>query len=83
MSRHPGRVRAARQDGESRGGHLLTEREREVLRLVEQGLSNKVIGRQMFISDRTISQHLTSVFNKLSVNTRAQAVALALHRGLI
>jgi predicted ATPase/DNA-binding CsgD family transcriptional regulator len=85
MSHHVGHAQAqtTRHDDESQGEHLLSEREREVLRLVEQGLSNKAVGQQLFISSRTVSQHLTSVFNKLGVNTRTQAVAVAAHRGLI
>jgi DNA-binding NarL/FixJ family response regulator len=58
-------------------------REQEVLRLLAQGLSSKAIGRQLFISERTVAQHLTTIFNKLSVNTRAQAVAVATQRGLL
>jgi DNA-binding CsgD family transcriptional regulator len=61
----------------------LTEREREVLRLVAQGLSSKAIGRQLFLAPSTANYHLTSVFNKLGVNTRAQAVAVASQRGLL
>jgi DNA-binding CsgD family transcriptional regulator/tetratricopeptide (TPR) repeat protein len=61
----------------------LTEREREVLGLVAQGLSSKAIGRELFISERTVAQHLTTVFNKLGANTRAQAVAVATQRGLL
>jgi predicted ATPase/DNA-binding CsgD family transcriptional regulator len=61
----------------------LTTREREVLRLVAQGLSSKAIGRQLFISERTVAQHLTAIFNKLGANTRAQAVAVATQRGLL
>jgi predicted ATPase/DNA-binding CsgD family transcriptional regulator/transcriptional regulator with XRE-family HTH domain len=62
---------------------LLTSREREVLRLVSQGYSNKAIGHQLFISDRTVAQHLTTIFNKLGATTRAQAVAVATQRGLL
>jgi DNA-binding CsgD family transcriptional regulator/tetratricopeptide (TPR) repeat protein len=61
----------------------ITQREREVLRLVAQGLSSKAIGRQLFISERTVAQHLTAIFNKLDVNTRAQAAAVAIQRGLL
>ena len=61
----------------------LTEREREVLGLVAQGLPSKAIGRQLSISERTVAQHLTMIFNKLSVNTRAQALAVATQRGLL
>ena len=61
----------------------LTPREREVLRLVAQGLSSKAIGRQLFLAPSTVNYHLTSVFNKLGVDTRAQAVAVAAQRGLL
>jgi predicted ATPase/DNA-binding CsgD family transcriptional regulator/transcriptional regulator with XRE-family HTH domain len=61
----------------------LSAREREVLGLVARGLSSKAIGRQLFISERTVAQHLTAVFNKLGASTRAQAVAVASQRGLL
>jgi DNA-binding NarL/FixJ family response regulator len=61
----------------------LTEREREVLRLVAQGLSSKAVGRQLFLAPSTVAYHLTAVFNKLGVGTRAQAVAVAARRGLV
>jgi ATP/maltotriose-dependent transcriptional regulator MalT len=61
----------------------LTERELEVLRLVAQGHSSKVIGRQLFIATSTVNYHLTAIFNKLTVDTRAQAVAVAAQRGLL
>jgi NarL family two-component system response regulator YdfI len=54
-----------------------------VLRLVAEGLSSKVIGGQLFISPSTVNYHLTSIFNKLGVNTRAQAVAAAAERDLL
>jgi non-specific serine/threonine protein kinase len=62
---------------------LLSAREHEVLRLVAEGLSSKVIGGQLFISPSTVNYHLTSIFNKLGVNTRAQAVATAAERDLL
>jgi DNA-binding NarL/FixJ family response regulator len=71
------RERSSRQEG------LLSEREQEVLRLVAEGLSNKAIGRQLFISASTVNYHLTSIFNKLGVDTRAQAVAIAGRRSLL
>jgi DNA-binding CsgD family transcriptional regulator len=55
----------------------LSQREREVLRLVADGLTSKEIGQQLFLSHRTVDHHLTSIFNKLGVDTRAQAVAVA------
>jgi DNA-binding NarL/FixJ family response regulator len=53
----------------------LSAREVEVLELVVAGLSNPEIGAQLYISPRTVSQHLRSVFNKLNVNSRTAAVA--------
>jgi predicted ATPase/DNA-binding CsgD family transcriptional regulator/transcriptional regulator with XRE-family HTH domain len=61
----------------------LTAREREVLQLVAQGLSSKAIGKQLFIATSTVKYYLTAVFNKLGVDTRAQAVAVAAQRGLL
>lgn len=61
----------------------LTEREREVLRLVAQGLSSKLIARQLSIAPGTVNYHLSTAFNKLGVDTRAQAVAVATQHGLL
>jgi non-specific serine/threonine protein kinase len=61
----------------------LSAREREVLRLVAQGRSSKAIGQQLFLSPSTVNQHLTSVFHKLGVSTRAQAVAVSAQRGFL
>jgi predicted ATPase/DNA-binding CsgD family transcriptional regulator len=57
--------------------------EAAVLRLVAEGLSSKEIGRQLFVAPTTVSYHLTAVFNKLGVDTRAKAVAVAAQRGLL
>jgi ATP/maltotriose-dependent transcriptional regulator MalT len=62
---------------------VLSDREHEVLHLVAEGLSNKLIGKQLFISPNTVSYHVTSIFNKLGVDTRAQAVAVAGQRSLL
>jgi len=61
----------------------LSKREWEVLQLVAQELPNKAIARQLFISASTVNYHLTSVFHKLAVDTRAQAVAVAGRHGLL
>ncbi|HEX6655877.1 MAG TPA: LuxR C-terminal-related transcriptional regulator, partial [Candidatus Limnocylindria bacterium] len=61
----------------------LTSREQEVLRLVAEGLSSKAIASQLFLAPSTVNYHLRSVFNKLGVDTRAQAVAVAARRGLV
>jgi ATP/maltotriose-dependent transcriptional regulator MalT len=61
----------------------LTAREIEVLRLVAEGLNNQVIGERLFVSDHTVHRHLANIFNKLSVSSRAAAVAQAARRGLL
>ncbi|HEX6508892.1 MAG TPA: response regulator transcription factor [Chloroflexota bacterium] len=62
---------------------LLTERERAVLRLVAAGLSNKQIARSLSITERTVKFHVTSILSKLDADNRAQAVAVAVQRGLL
>ena len=54
---------------------LLSRRELEVLRLVADGLSSKAVGQRLFISASTVNYHLSSIFRKLGVESRAQAVA--------
>ncbi len=61
----------------------LSARQQEILRLVSHGMSNKAIGRELFLSTSTVNYHLTAAFNKLGVGTRAQAVAVATQRGLL
>lgn len=60
----------------------LTEREREVLALLAEGLTNKEIARAMTITQNTVKRHLKSLFVKLDVNTRAAASARAIQLGL-
>jgi ATP/maltotriose-dependent transcriptional regulator MalT len=62
---------------------LLTRREVEVLRLVAEGLSNQTIATRLFVSDHTVHRHVANILNKLSVSTRAAAVAQAARRGLL
>jgi predicted ATPase/DNA-binding CsgD family transcriptional regulator/transcriptional regulator with XRE-family HTH domain len=61
----------------------LTARELEVLRLVAAGLPSKLIARELVIAPSTVNYHLATIFNKLAVDTRAQAVAVATQRGLL
>jgi DNA-binding NarL/FixJ family response regulator len=61
----------------------LSEREIEILRLVAAGKANKEIARQLSISDETVKGHLKSVFTKLDVRDRTEAVTVALKRGVI
>ena len=59
----------------------LTDREREVLEAVAQGERNKEIAARLHITERTVKAHLTSIYNKLGVDSRAAAVAEAIQRG--
>jgi DNA-binding NarL/FixJ family response regulator len=61
----------------------LTDREVDVLTEAARGLTNKQIGQRLFISDRTVQGHLQSVYQKLGVSTRTEAVTAGLSRGLI
>jgi len=60
------------------GGRRLTARETEVLGLVALGLTNGQIAARLFLSRRTVEQHLSSIFNRLGVSTRAAATRFAL-----
>ena len=61
----------------------ITDREREVLQLVASGLTNRGIGLKLSISDRTVQGHLASIYAKLQVNSRTEAVTKALNMALI
>lgn len=61
----------------------LTAREREVLELLGQGLSNRLIARELHISEHTVKFHISSLYSKLGVGNRAEAVSQGARRGLI
>ncbi len=61
----------------------LTPRESEVLRLLADGLPNKLIAARLGISDETVKFHLASVFGKLGASNRTDAVRQAIRRGLV
>ena len=63
-------------------GHL-TERQIEVLRLIERGLSNKEIGLALSLSEKTVKVHVTGIFKALNVVTRTQAASAARMAGLV
>lgn len=60
----------------------LTKREKEILTLVATGLNNANIADQLFISEKTVRNHLTNIFSKLDVSSRAQAIVYAKDIGL-
>jgi DNA-binding NarL/FixJ family response regulator len=60
----------------------LTDREREVLELVARGRNNTEIARELFISGKTVRNHVSNVFAKLQVTDRAQAIVRAREAGL-
>jgi DNA-binding NarL/FixJ family response regulator len=61
----------------------LTERESTVLGLAAKGLSNKMIAKELSLSDRTVQVHLSNIFGKLGVASRTEAVITGLRRGLL
>jgi DNA-binding NarL/FixJ family response regulator len=61
----------------------LTARELEVLRLIAQGLRNREIAEQLVISEKTVGNHISSIFGKLQVEDRSQAILQAMRRGLV
>ena len=60
----------------------LTEREREVLELIARGESNQSIARHLFLSEKTVRNHVSNIFTKLRVGDRAQAIVRAREAGL-
>ncbi len=74
---------AARAQESAASRPLLSTREMDVLREATHGLPNKEIARQLNLSVRTVHTHLGNIFAKLGVNTRTEAVLLALRRGWV
>ena len=79
-------VRTERQQGsntEATKIASLTPREREVVALVSEGLKNKLIGERLYISETTVTHHLSSVFSKLEVSDRLELIIYAFRHGLV
>lgn len=61
----------------------LTQRELDILRRLAEGMANKTIARDLYISEHTVKFHLGSIFTKLQVSSRTEAVAIGIRQGLI
>jgi DNA-binding NarL/FixJ family response regulator len=61
----------------------LTGREQEVLQLLSQGLSNKLIARQLQISEHTVKFHVSALYTKLEASSRTEAISRGARLGLI
>lgn len=75
------RVAAGAQRGASHAP--LSPREREILALVAEGLGNKIVAARLGISEHTVKTHVTSIFEKLGAESRAEAVAIGARTGVI
>jgi len=69
------------EQAEAVTAELLSEREMEVLGLAAKGMSNAQIAEALFVSVRTVQAHLRSIFNKLGVGSRSEAIVYALKKG--
>lgn len=65
---------------EDRLVQLLSEREKKILELVADGMTNREIGEQLYLSDKTIKNYVSDILSKLGLNRRVEAAALAVRR---
>jgi DNA-binding NarL/FixJ family response regulator len=75
-------VDSTRQGEQGETKELLTPREKEILGCLATGCTNKEIGESLFISEKTVKTHLNSIFRKLNVSGRLQAILHAINKGL-
>ncbi len=76
-------VPAADRPQQVKASEILSEREKEILRLATRGLSNSEIAKELCLSIRTVQGHLGHIFNKLQVSSRTEAVVRALKEGWV
>jgi len=72
-----------REETESSATVNLSPREREILRMVGDGKPNKIIADELDISEHTVRNHISNIFQKLHVNNRTEATVIAMKKGLI
>jgi two-component system, NarL family, nitrate/nitrite response regulator NarL len=60
----------------------LTRREEDILRLVSRGLSNKEVGRELDLQEKTVKNYMTNIMQKLQARSRVEAARMARKRGL-
>ena len=77
------RVLSRRQQQSERAANPLSRRELEVLQLLAAGATNDDIARTLFLSEKTVKSHLSSIFRKLAVTNRTQAAAKAIRENLV
>jgi DNA-binding NarL/FixJ family response regulator len=82
LIRAAGTRRAQARDAEARIARL-TVREREILVLLSEGLSNEAIAERLFISDRTVETHVRNMLRKLGVSSKIQAVIFGVRHGIV
>jgi DNA-binding NarL/FixJ family response regulator len=83
LGARPELERLARLAGTSRPEGPLSRRESEVLTLVAAGKTNRVIAAELFISEKTVARHVSNIFTKLGLSSRAEATAYAYKHGLV
>jgi DNA-binding NarL/FixJ family response regulator len=82
LGARPDLERLVRLAGSSRPEGPLSRREREVLVLVAEGKTNRAIATELFISEKTVARHVSNIFTKLGLSSRAEATAYAFRHGL-
>ncbi len=72
-----------RQDNESESQRIITKREEEVLQLIADGCSTPEVAEKLYISQKTVKNHLASIYQKLDARDRTQAVLQAVRMGIV
>ena len=71
------------EDGSNHADDKLSTREQEVLEALTAGLSNKEIAQRLYIAEKTVKAHFSSIYRKMNVSTRSQAIVVAVKSGLV